>query len=210
MPTALRAWKRRRGRRRSAPITRSAKRPTKICRASADRPSIAASVEADVVSETAPAAGHSRRRATAASVVAMFAAARSGSVRASDDHEVESVGAEDALEEVRNRRKPAPPVQHPGSHQAPADPAGTGRQGRTRQQGCGTDHLPVARRPLFGSDAEHGAWRRHFAQDHQPAGPQAPEGNRRAPSTCRRAWASSCAPPAPTAPRSRSSATTNI
>ena len=61
----------------------------------------------------------------------------------------------------------APPVQDPGSHQAPADPAGAGRQGRARQQGRGAHHLSVAGRPLFGADAEHGARRRHFAQDHQ-------------------------------------------
>ena len=104
----------------------------------------------------------------------------------------------------------APALQDPGSHQAPPDPAGAGRQGRARQQGRGADHLPVAGRPLFRADAEHGARRRHLAQDHQRAGPQAPEGSRRRISKCRRAWASSCAPPAKAAPRPRSSATTNI
>ena len=105
---------------------------------------------------------------------------------------------------------PRPPVQDPGSDQAPPGAAGPGRQGRARQQGRGADHLSVARRPLFGADAEHGARRRHFAQDHQPGRPQAAEGRRRAISKCRRAWASSCAPPAPAAPRPRSSATSNI
>ena len=61
----------------------------------------------------------------------------------------------------------APPLQDPGSHQAPPDPAGAGRQGRARQQGRGAHHLSVARRPLFRADAQHGARRRHFAQDHQ-------------------------------------------
>ena len=42
------------------------------------------------------------------------------------------------------------------------------------------------------------------------AGPHAAEGSRRRISTCRRAWASSCAPPAPRAPSPRSSATSNI
>ena len=61
----------------------------------------------------------------------------------------------------------APPLQDPGSHQAPPDPAGAGRQGRARQQGRGAHHLSVARRPLLRADAQHRAWRRHLAQDHQ-------------------------------------------
>ena len=69
-------------------------------------------------------------------------------------------------------------VQDPGSHQAPPDPAGPGRQGRARQQGRGADHLSVARRPLFGADAEHRPRRRHLPQDHQRGRPQAPEGGR--------------------------------
>ena len=56
-----------------------------------------------------------------------------------------------------------PPVQDPGSHQAPPGAARPGRQGRARQQGRGADHLPLARRPLFGADAEHRARRRHLA-----------------------------------------------
>ena len=56
-----------------------------------------------------------------------------------------------------------PPVQDPGSHQAPPGAARPGRQGRARQQGRGAHHLPLARRPLFGADAEHGARRRHLA-----------------------------------------------
>ena len=93
---------------------------------------------------------------------------------------IESVGAEDAMEEVPDRSpaQAAQAVPHPGSHQAPPDPARSGRQGRARQQGRGADDLSLARRPLLGADAEHGARRRHFPQDHQPAGPQAPEGDR--------------------------------
>ena len=77
------------------------------------------------------------------------------------------------------RAAPAPPVQDPGSHQAPPGAAGAGGQGGARQQGRGADHLSVARRPLFRADAQHRARRRHFAQDHQRPGPQPPEGDRR-------------------------------
>ena len=69
----------------------------------------------------------------------------------------------------------APPIQDPGSHQAPPGSARAGRQGRARQQGRGSDDLSVARRPLFRPDAQHRARRRHFAQDHQYARPQPPE-----------------------------------
>ena len=95
---------------------------------------------------------------------------------------VEIIGGGDALEDVQERRRPSrapPPVQDPGSHQAPAGDAGAGRQGRARQQGRGPDHLPVARRPLLGADAQHRPWRRHLAQDHQCRRPQAPQGHRR-------------------------------
>ena len=68
-----------------------------------------------------------------------------------------------------------PPLQDPGSHQAPPDHPGAGRQGRARQQGRGADDLSVARRPLLRADAQHAARRRHFAQDHQRHRPQAPE-----------------------------------
>ena len=53
------------------------------------------------------------------------------------------------------RRRVRRQLQDPGSHQAPPDPAGAGRQGRARQQRRGADHLSVARRPLFGADAQH-------------------------------------------------------
>ena len=67
-------------------------------------------------------------------------------------------------EKRERRRRPAdPPVQDPGSHQAPADPAGAGRQGRARQQGRGAHHLPVAGRPLLRADAQRRPWRRHLA-----------------------------------------------
>ncbi|TIQ43296.1 MAG: Rne/Rng family ribonuclease [Mesorhizobium sp.] len=71
--------------------------------------SIAASVDADVISEAVPQAESASEAAPADE------AAPSDSDRGmleevqsahSDEHEIESVGAEDALEEVRNRRKP--------------------------------------------------------------------------------------------------------
>ena len=59
--------------------------------------SIAASVDADVISEPAPeAASENEDRGTVEEV-------HSGH---HDDHEIESVGAEDAIEEARDRRKP--------------------------------------------------------------------------------------------------------
>ncbi|MES0131049.1 Rne/Rng family ribonuclease [Mesorhizobium sp. M0029] len=74
--------------------------------------SIAASVEADVISEAAPAAEPGDERSSSEA----SGEATSGDndrgmleeVQSShpDDHEIESVGAEDALEEVRSRRKP--------------------------------------------------------------------------------------------------------
>ena len=84
---------------------------------------------------------------------------------------VETLGGDDADRGARDARapppQPDPPVQDPGSHQAPADPAGAGRQGRARQQGRGADHLPVAGRPLLRADAQHRPRRRHLAQDLQ-------------------------------------------
>ena len=71
----------------------------------------------------------------------------------------------------------APPVQDPGSHQAPPGDAGPGRQGRARQQGRGADDLSVAGRPLRGADAQYRARRRHQPQDHLRAGPLAAEGS---------------------------------
>ncbi|TGP26889.1 MULTISPECIES: Rne/Rng family ribonuclease [unclassified Mesorhizobium] len=71
--------------------------------------SMAASIEADVISEAVPQAE------SASETAPSDEAAPSDSDRGmleevqsahSDEHEIESVGAEDALEEVRNRRKP--------------------------------------------------------------------------------------------------------
>ncbi len=69
-------------------------------------------------------------------------------------------------------------LQDPGSDQAaPGDP-GAGRQGGARQQGCCAHNLSVAGRPLHRAHAEYGARRRHQPQDHQPAGQEAPQGDR--------------------------------
>ncbi|MBA1144934.1 Rne/Rng family ribonuclease [Mesorhizobium neociceri] len=78
--------------------------------------SIAASVEADVISEAVPQAGagdeasgetasadHSGEATSSDNDRGMLEEVQSSHP---DDHEIESVGAEDALEEVRNRRKP--------------------------------------------------------------------------------------------------------
>ncbi|MBN9222264.1 MAG: Rne/Rng family ribonuclease [Mesorhizobium sp.] len=71
--------------------------------------SIAASVEADVISEPAPQTEQGSEAAPADEATAtdndrgMLEEVQSSHP---DDHEIESVGAEDALEEVRNRRKP--------------------------------------------------------------------------------------------------------
>jgi ribonuclease E len=74
--------------------------------------SIAASVEADVISEAVPQA-ESNGEATSSDASGEVTSADNDrgmleEVQSShpDDHEIESVGAEDALEEVRNRRKP--------------------------------------------------------------------------------------------------------
>ncbi|MFD2053006.1 ribonuclease E/G [Mesorhizobium calcicola] len=64
--------------------------------------SIAASVEADVISEAVPQAEGSEATSSD-NDRGMLEEVQSSHP---DDHEVESVGAEDALEEVRNRRKP--------------------------------------------------------------------------------------------------------
>jgi ribonuclease E len=67
--------------------------------------SIAASVDADVVSEPVPQADQPEQSSEAAgdNDRGML---EDVSASHSDEHEVESVGAEDALEEIRNRRKP--------------------------------------------------------------------------------------------------------
>lgn len=83
--------------------------------------SIAASVEADVISEAVPPAEAGDEAASSEASGETVSADRTGESTSSDndrgmleevqsshldDHEIESVGAEDALEEVRNRRKP--------------------------------------------------------------------------------------------------------
>ncbi|MER9328894.1 ribonuclease E/G [Mesorhizobium sp. M0488] len=65
--------------------------------------SIAASVDADVISEAAPQAEQAGEATSSDNDRGMLEEVQSSHP---DDHEVESVGAEDALEEVRNRRKP--------------------------------------------------------------------------------------------------------
>ncbi|BCG94426.1 Rne/Rng family ribonuclease [Mesorhizobium sp. 131-2-1] len=65
--------------------------------------SIAASVEADVISESVPQAEQNGEATSSDNDRGMLEEVQSSHP---DDHEIESVGAEDALEEVRNRRKP--------------------------------------------------------------------------------------------------------
>ncbi|MCZ8545388.1 Rne/Rng family ribonuclease [Mesorhizobium qingshengii] len=65
--------------------------------------SIAASVEADVISEAVPQAESGSEATSGDNDRGMLEEVQSSHP---DDHEIESVGAEDALEEVRNRRKP--------------------------------------------------------------------------------------------------------
>ncbi|WP_421913239.1 Rne/Rng family ribonuclease [Mesorhizobium sp.] len=70
--------------------------------------SIAAAVDADVISEAAPHAEANSEGATDEAGSSDNDRGMLEEVQSShpDDHEIESVGAEDALEEVRNRRKP--------------------------------------------------------------------------------------------------------
>ncbi|RWM98802.1 MAG: ribonuclease E/G [Mesorhizobium sp.] len=65
--------------------------------------SIAASIESDVISEAVPQAEAAGEATSTDNDRGMLEEVQSSH---SDDHEVESVGAEDALEEARNRRKP--------------------------------------------------------------------------------------------------------
>ncbi|TPM11358.1 Rne/Rng family ribonuclease [Mesorhizobium sp. B2-3-11] len=65
--------------------------------------SIAASVEGDVISEPVPQAEQGSEATSSDNDRGMLEEVSSSHP---DDHEIESVGAEDALEEVRNRRKP--------------------------------------------------------------------------------------------------------
>ncbi|UCI05892.1 Rne/Rng family ribonuclease [Mesorhizobium sp. B1-1-8] len=65
--------------------------------------SIAASIEADVISEAVPQAETTGEAISSDNDRGMLEEVQSSHP---DEHEIESVGAEDALEEVRNRRKP--------------------------------------------------------------------------------------------------------
>jgi ribonuclease E len=65
--------------------------------------SIAAAVDADVISEAVP---HAEQNGEATSTDNDRGMLEEVQPSHPDDHEIESVGAEDALEEVRNRRKP--------------------------------------------------------------------------------------------------------
>ena len=79
----------------------------------------------------------------------------------------------------RPRAALPPAVQNPGSDQAAPGHAGAGGQGGARHQGRGAHHLSVARRPLFGVDAQYRARRRHQPQDHQRRRPLEAQGDRR-------------------------------
>ncbi|MDX8462617.1 Rne/Rng family ribonuclease [Mesorhizobium humile] len=68
--------------------------------------SIAANVEADVISEAVPQTDQPEQSGEAAASDNDRGMLEEVSSSHSDEHEVESVGAEDALEEIRNRRKP--------------------------------------------------------------------------------------------------------
>ncbi|TPL51151.1 Rne/Rng family ribonuclease [Mesorhizobium sp. B2-4-6] len=68
--------------------------------------SIAASIEADVISEAVPQADQPEQSGEAAASDNDRGMLEDVSAAHSEEHEVESVGAEDALEEIRNRRKP--------------------------------------------------------------------------------------------------------
>ncbi|MDX8440090.1 Rne/Rng family ribonuclease [Mesorhizobium australafricanum] len=68
--------------------------------------SIAASVEADVISEAVAQADQPEQAGEATASDNDRGMLEEVSASHSDEHEVESVGAEDALEEIRNRRKP--------------------------------------------------------------------------------------------------------
>ncbi|CDX11271.1 Ribonuclease, Rne/Rng family protein [Mesorhizobium sp. ORS 3324] len=68
--------------------------------------SMAASIEADVISEAVPQADQAEQNSDAAPSDNDRGMLEEVQSAHSDEHEIESVGAEDALEEVRNRRKP--------------------------------------------------------------------------------------------------------
>ena len=134
--------------------------------------------------------GRSRRRRQTAREDGGNITEVNGNGAGGEEEVIESVGGADAMEEVPERMpRLAPAVQDPGGDQAPAGDAGAGGQGRARHQGRGAHHLSLARRPLFGADAEHRARRRHQPQDHRA--PRTAAGSRRSRrnSKCRKAWA---------------------
>ena len=133
--------------------------------------SIAASIEGDVISE--PIAEATVTENDRGGVVEEV-----HSIHA-DDHEVESVGAEDALEEIRSRRKP---VRRNYKIQEVIKRrqillVQVVKEERGNKGAALTTYLSLAGR-YSRADAEHGARRRHFPQDHQRPGPQAAEGSR--------------------------------
>ena len=85
-----------------------------------------------------------------------------------DEDSVEQLGG-DALEEMPERsRTQRKQYKIQEVIKRPPDPARPGRQGGARHQGRGVDHLPLARRPLLGADAQHRARRRHLPQRSPP------------------------------------------
>ena len=100
-----------------------------------------------------------------------------------DDHGeeevIESVGAEDAMEEVPDRVQRKPRKQYRIQEVIKRRQillVQVAKEERGNKGAALTTYL--SRRPVFRLDAEHGARWRHFPQDHQPCRPQAPEGNR--------------------------------
>ncbi len=139
--------------------------------------SIAAAVEGDVISEPVSQTEQGSEATSGDNDRGMLEEVQSSHP---DDHEIESVGAEDALEEVRNRRKP---VRRQYKIQEVIKRrqillVQVVKEERGNKGAALTTYLSLAGR-YCGADAEHGARRRHFAQDHQRSRPQAPQGGRR-------------------------------
>ena len=127
-----------------------------------------------------------------------------------DEEVVESVGGDDALEEVPER---LPRIRRQYKIQEVIKRrqimlVQVVKEERGNKGAALTTYLSLAGRysVLMPNTARGGGICRKITNARRP---QAPEGNRRRSSRCRKAWASSCAPPAPAAPRPRSSATSN-
>jgi len=73
---------------------------------------------------------------------------------------VESVGCADALEEAQERARRFRRNYKIQESSSAASHAGAGGQEERGSKG-GAHDLPLPRRPLFGADANTGAWRRH-------------------------------------------------